>query len=72
MAANKLALAKVEEDGMAAKSQMVCPQCGVNMNHHCDKLVYGNAASEPASTDGGAIVEFHTCPECGGGASRQL
>jgi ribosomal protein S27AE len=56
---------------MAANSPMVCPQCGAEMNHHCDKLVYATGTSEPASADGGAIVEFHTCPECGGGASRQ-
>lgn len=55
---------------MAANSPMVCPQCGVDMNHHCDKLVYATGTSDAASADAGDIVEFHTCPECGGGASR--
>ena len=22
------------------ESKMICPRCGVEMNHHCDKLVY--------------------------------
>jgi hypothetical protein len=42
------------------------------MNHHCDKIVY-NAGEDEAVTDpdlGGIIEEFHTCPKCGGGASR--
>jgi len=55
---------------MAANSPMVCPQCGINMNHHCDKLVYATGTSDADPADAGAIVEFHTCPECGDGASR--
>ena len=54
-------------------SKMICPRCGVEMNHHCDKLVYTTEAKEEGPTDpglGGFIEEFHTCPKCGGGASR--
>jgi len=53
-------------------SKMICPNCGVEMNHHCDKLVYA-ADPQPAHVEeatGGFLEEFHTCPKCGGGASR--
>ena len=52
--------------------KMICPNCRVEMNHHCDKLVY-TADAQDRQTDptlGGFIEEFHTCPKCGGGASR--
>jgi ribosomal protein S27AE len=57
---------------MANKGKMICPQCAVEMNHHCDKLIY--TAEVQAQSDlslGGVIEEFHTCPECGNGASRK-
>ena len=53
--------------------KMICPRCGVEMNHHCDKLVYGSGQQEAGPGDaveGGAVTEFHSCPECGDGASR--
>jgi hypothetical protein len=43
------------------------------MNHHCDKLVYATEVPSAGAIDpnlGGFIEEFHTCPECGDGASR--
>lgn len=46
---------------------MICPQCQVEMNHHCDKLVYGSNEE----TEGGQIQEFHTCPSCGECGSRE-
>ena len=57
------------------------PQCGVEMNHHCDKLVYATGQEtmpqENAQTDpvidpllGGVISEFHSCPKCGSAACR--
>ena len=52
---------------MAEKSPMMCPVCGVAMNHHADKIDY-NAAAQDAAFDpdlGGVIEEAHTCPECG-------
>jgi len=57
---------------VANTDKMICSQCKVKMNHHCDKIVY-NAVEDEAGTDpdlGGIIEEFHTCPKCGGGASR--
>jgi ribosomal protein S27AE len=54
-------------------SKMICPHCGVEMNHHCDKLVYATNPQDVAKVDpatGGLIEEFHTCPKCGGVASR--
>jgi ribosomal protein S27AE len=54
---------------MAATSPMICPRCGIAMNHHSDKLVYTTGSSDPGY--GGVIVELHTCPECGSGAARE-
>ena len=56
-----------------AKRKMTCPDCRVEMNHHGDKLVYAADPQEACPIDphlGGFIEEFHTCPKCGGGASR--
>lgn len=56
------------------QSRMICPSCKVEMNHHCDKLVYNTGPLEAGPADltlGGVITEFHTCPGCGGGASRE-
>ena len=53
--------------------KMTCSTCRVEMNHHCDKLVYNVDAQDAEKTDpslGGIIEEFHTCPKCGSGASR--
>ncbi len=58
---------------MSATTKMICPRCRVEMNHHCDKLVYAADPQEAANVDpvlGGLIKEFHTCPKCGGAASR--
>jgi len=61
---------------MAAVSKtdkMICPSCRVEMNHHGDKLVYTTEPQDAGQADpslGGFIEEFHTCPECGAGASR--
>jgi ribosomal protein S27AE len=52
---------------------MMCPGCGVEMNHHGDKLVYTTDPQDAGQADsglGGIIEEFHACPKCGGGASR--
>jgi len=55
------------------KKKMTCPDCRVEMNHHCDKLVYATDLPQARAIDpnlGGFIEEFHSCPKCGGGASR--
>lgn len=54
-------------------AKMMCPSCRVEMNHHCDKVVYGADARGTAQRDeshGECVEEFHTCPRCGGVASR--
>jgi RNA polymerase subunit RPABC4/transcription elongation factor Spt4 len=58
---------------MTKTDKMICPNCRVEMNHHCDKLVYTTDPQDAGQADlslGGLLEEFHTCPECGGGASR--
>lgn len=58
---------------MAEREKMSCPDCGVDMNCHAEKVNY---TAEPAETEmldpslGGVIEEFHTCPECGNTHSR--
>jgi ribosomal protein S27AE len=57
----------------ATASKMTCPRCGVEMNHHCDKLVYATDPQDMQKIDpglGGLVQEFHSCPRCGSGASR--
>lgn len=54
--------------------KMVCPDCGVEMNHHAEKIDYGAALEDPAAADpalGGVLEEIHTCPECGNTAMRR-
>ena len=56
-----------------AAGKMICPKCGAEMNHHCDKLVYASDLQGTARMDeglGGVLEEFHTCPKCAGVASR--
>ncbi len=58
---------------VANTDKMICPRCGVEMNHHCDKIVYHTDPQDAGTFDsslGGIIEQFHTCPKCGGGASR--
>jgi len=60
---------------MAAEaSPMICRYCGVEMNHHAEKLVHPTGPADHASMDpvlGGIVEELHTCPACGTGASRR-
>jgi len=52
---------------MAAEEILMCPECGTEMNHHADKLIYeGNLRPDL----GGVIQELYRCPACGAGASR--
>jgi len=41
-----------------------CPDCGVAMNHHADKVVQTAEAGIDPVFDGG-LEEMHACPECG-------
>jgi predicted RNA-binding Zn-ribbon protein involved in translation (DUF1610 family) len=54
-------------------AKMICPKCGAEMNHHCDKLVHDTESPDMARLDesiGGYMEEFHSCPRCGSAASR--
>jgi ribosomal protein S27AE len=59
---------------MMAESKMICPGCGVEMNHHAEKIDYTTALDEDAAMDeelGGVLEEIHTCPECGDTQTRR-
>jgi predicted RNA-binding Zn-ribbon protein involved in translation (DUF1610 family) len=52
----------------------ICPECGDEMNHHADKLVYpanSDDVRQTLSVLGGLIEETHGCPGCGTVASRR-
>ncbi len=51
---------------------MICPDCGVEMNFHAEKVDYGESIK--GSIDpvfGGVVEEAHTCPNCGQTFLRQ-
>lgn len=53
---------------MSADRKMLCPDCGVEMNHHAEKLGYTSMLNEPELMDpdlGGILEEAHSCPICG-------
>ncbi|MGB7924496.1 MAG: hypothetical protein WCF57_14740 [Pyrinomonadaceae bacterium] len=59
---------------MAEVKKMVCPDCGVEMNHHAEKIDYTAAFDDPAAVDpdfGGVLEEAHTCARCGKTALRR-
>jgi predicted RNA-binding Zn-ribbon protein involved in translation (DUF1610 family) len=59
---------------MAEANPMICPDCGVPMNHHADKVRKETRPDDARAFDsglGGVIEEFHTCPQCGKTESRR-
>ncbi len=59
---------------MPKKQPIICPDCGLVMNHHADKIDYSAALSDPGATDpdfGGVVEEAHTCPGCGRTEARR-
>ena len=53
---------------MAERNAMMCPQCGIAMNYHAEKIDYMAALTDPEAIDpdlGGVVEEVHTCPGCG-------
>jgi ribosomal protein S27AE len=53
---------------MTNNKKMLCPDCGVEMNHHAMKIDYTAALDAPEAIDadfGGVLEEAHTCPRCG-------
>jgi ribosomal protein S27AE len=56
----------MEKAGMSKK--IVCRDCGIEMNHHADKIDYGAALAQGEAVDpqlGGVLQRAHTCPGCG-------
>ena len=52
---------------MAQREKIRCPGCGGDMNFHAEKVDYSRALANPREMDpdlGGAVEEFHTCPDC--------
>lgn len=54
---------------------MNCPKCGTPMNRHAEKIVAPRTAAEAVAaaadpTLGGALLEQHACPGCGGLVER--
>lgn len=59
---------------MAEVKKMICPDCGVEMNHHAEKIDYTAALDDSSAIDpefGGVLEEAHTCPKCGKTALRR-
>ena len=59
---------------MSERAKMVCPDCGVEMNRHAEKVDYTASPAEGEAFDeglGGVVEEFHACPECGGTQTRR-
>ena len=55
------------------ENKLNCPECGAEMNHHADKLVYDCAPDDEGATEadaGALILEAHACPACGHSATR--
>jgi predicted RNA-binding Zn-ribbon protein involved in translation (DUF1610 family) len=47
---------------------MTCPDCGVEMNHHANKIDETDVPDKPEGTNaglGGTIEETYACPQCG-------
>lgn len=59
---------------MAPTSAMMCPQCGIAMNYHAEKIDYMATLSDPEAVDpdlGGVVEEVYTCPGCGDIGTRR-
>ena len=59
---------------MTATNAMMCPQCGIEMNYHAEKIDYLAALDDLAAIDpdlGGVVEEIHACPGCGNMETRR-
>jgi predicted RNA-binding Zn-ribbon protein involved in translation (DUF1610 family) len=59
---------------MTERDKMVCPDCGVEMNLHAEKVEYTDAGADAEGFDpalGGVLRECHACPDCGRTQSRR-
>jgi ribosomal protein S27AE len=64
-----------ENKVMSNRQKMICPNCGIEMNHHATKIDYSHDVDvdETISSDRdemGHAIEVHTCPGCGNTQSR--
>jgi len=53
---------------MSQTNKMICPACGVEMNHHAMKIDYSTSFDDSHNIDPvfeGVLQEAHTCPQCG-------
>ncbi len=60
--------------GKMPNRKMICPECGDEMNHHADKIVYPTNPDEIQQNHavlGGVLEETHACPGCGAVESRR-
>ena len=48
-----------------ARKKMICPDCGVEMNFHAEKIDYSDSGANVDAVFGGIVEEAHTCPVCG-------
>ena len=57
---------------MEKSNKMICHDCGVEMNHHANKIDYSNDTPGEVNADlGGTLEEAHICPECGKTVMRE-
>jgi predicted RNA-binding Zn-ribbon protein involved in translation (DUF1610 family) len=59
---------------MTKTNKLKCPDCGVEMNHHAEKIDYTSGLDEPEAIDadfGGIPEEVHSCPQCGKALTRR-
>ena len=53
---------------VAEAEKILCADCGVEMNHHADKVDFTPVLTNPDAVDpdlGGILEKVYTCPECG-------
>jgi predicted RNA-binding Zn-ribbon protein involved in translation (DUF1610 family) len=48
---------------MSTTERLRCPECGVEMNHHADKVDYTSGSTDPVWH--GVLQQVHQCPDCG-------
>jgi ribosomal protein S27AE len=59
---------------MPDTNKMICPNCGIEMNYHAEKLDYTAALTDPDAVDpdlDGVLEEIHACPRCGKMGTRR-
>jgi predicted RNA-binding Zn-ribbon protein involved in translation (DUF1610 family) len=60
---------------MATTKAMRCPQCGLAMNYHAEKIDTLAALTDAEAVDpdlGGVVEEVYACPGCGNMGTRRV